>query len=214
MTFMQALIFVIVQWYAKQKFPDFNFFAMLNPEVLKGVKNYLDIGIPSTLMMSLEWWVYELIIILAGYININDTGAMGISYNIFFQVIMPSSGIGVATNIVVGWSLGANSAPDAKIYCLMGSSFCFVLNLLMCAGLIIYKNQVTHIFTMNNNVVPIVEDMMVYMTIAVMADSLVLTLQGALKALGYQIFCSKVILIAFYLVCIPMSYILAFPLEM
>jgi MATE family multidrug resistance protein len=37
---------------------------------LRGINEYLKLGIPSTAMICLEWWSFEVMILIAGYISV------------------------------------------------------------------------------------------------------------------------------------------------
>lgn len=47
--------------------PDKKTFRMLS--------QYLALGVPSVLMMMLEWWAYEVMTLMAGYIGVNEQAA-------------------------------------------------------------------------------------------------------------------------------------------
>jgi hypothetical protein len=40
--------------------------------ILLGLKEYLQIAIPSMLMIFLDWWVWELMILLSGYLSVPE----------------------------------------------------------------------------------------------------------------------------------------------
>ena len=40
--------------------------------VLSGIGEYLSLGIPSAIMLMLEWWAYELMTVIGGYIGVNE----------------------------------------------------------------------------------------------------------------------------------------------
>src|ERR1700733_13835000 len=51
-------------------------------ESLKHFKEYFMLGIPSILMFSLEFWAFELMIVLSGWISVNDVAANIIALNV------------------------------------------------------------------------------------------------------------------------------------
>lgn len=53
---------------------------------------YLKIGIPSAMMLCLEWGGFESLIILAGLISVEVSGAQVITLNTFFVLMMLSLG--------------------------------------------------------------------------------------------------------------------------
>ena len=41
-------------------------------ESLEKIGEYLELGVPSTAMLCLEWWVYELMILIVGSIGVDE----------------------------------------------------------------------------------------------------------------------------------------------
>ena len=35
-------------------------------------KEYVELGMPCTLMICLEWWAYNLMVVLSGYIGVEE----------------------------------------------------------------------------------------------------------------------------------------------
>ena len=46
-----------------------------NKKIFSGVRDYLALGIPSAIMLMLEWWAYELMTLMSGYIGVNEQAA-------------------------------------------------------------------------------------------------------------------------------------------
>ena len=43
-----------------------------NSESFQKIGEYLELGVPSTAMLCLEWWVYELMMLIVGTIGVNE----------------------------------------------------------------------------------------------------------------------------------------------
>lgn len=50
----------------------------------RGLKSYLKLGIPASLMYSLEWWTSEIQIFFASLISVESTAAMAIILNTMY----------------------------------------------------------------------------------------------------------------------------------
>lgn len=98
-------------------------------ECLKGWKSLLNLSIPSCISVCLEWWWYEIMILLCGLLlNPRATVAsMGILIQTTALIyIFPSSlSFGVSTR--VGNELGANNPKKAKLAAIVGLSSSFLL---------------------------------------------------------------------------------------
>ena len=69
---------------------------------LKGIKSYLALGIPSTAMLCLEWWSFDFMILIAGYISVNAAATAIIVLNSNVIIFMFPSGLSVAASALVG----------------------------------------------------------------------------------------------------------------
>jgi MATE family multidrug resistance protein len=50
--------------------------------IFLGLREYLQIAIPSMLMIFLDWWVWELMILLSGYLSVPEQAAQIVLMNI------------------------------------------------------------------------------------------------------------------------------------
>lgn len=57
-------------------------------ESFQELGDYLRIGVPSCCMLCLEWWSFEVLALMAGYISVDATGAHVIVLNTHVVVIM------------------------------------------------------------------------------------------------------------------------------
>lgn len=45
---------------------------MPDSRMFTNIGQYLVLGVPSAAMMCLEWWAYEVMTLMAGYIGVNE----------------------------------------------------------------------------------------------------------------------------------------------
>ena len=77
---------------------------------------YLSIGLPSALMVCFEWWAFEILAILSGYIGVEALACEVIIINIVSFVFMMPLGISFAASSLVGNYLGQGNPRQAKIF--------------------------------------------------------------------------------------------------
>jgi MATE family multidrug resistance protein len=75
-------------------------------ETFKELGAYIKLAIPSTLMLIFDWWSFELLAILAGYISVAVTGAHIIILNVYYFFVMFCLGTHIAACVQVGRSIG------------------------------------------------------------------------------------------------------------
>mmetsp|Transcript_33746 Transcript_33746/g.38862 ORF Transcript_33746/g.38862 Transcript_33746/m.38862 type:complete len:213 (+) Transcript_33746:446-1084(+) len=91
----------------------------INADSFRGLVQYLQYGVPAMVMLILEFWCFEALMILAGYLGPNKQGASIILLNIAVFVFMIACGISLSTSSLVGNSLGALRPDNAKTYAKM-----------------------------------------------------------------------------------------------
>lgn len=119
------VVYIIVSGVYKKTWPGFS------SDCLNEWKSLLGLAIPSCISVCLEWWWYEIMILLSGFmLNPQSTVAsMGILIQTTALIyIFPSSlSFGVSTR--VGNELGANRPNRAKLGAIIGLCFSFFFGL-------------------------------------------------------------------------------------
>ncbi|KAF4044989.1 MatE, partial [Phytophthora infestans] len=84
-------------------------------EALAHVALFLRLGVPGCLMMTMEWWAFELLTLMAGVLPsaVVSVSAHAVLVNINNTIYMTFAGLAVASNIRVGNCLGANAPKQA-----------------------------------------------------------------------------------------------------
>ena len=82
----------------------------------KGLIDYFKQGIPSTGMLCLEWWAFEIMTVFAACISLTATATQVIMMNIGALFFMPSLGLQTAGSFLIGERIGAHDIVNAKIY--------------------------------------------------------------------------------------------------
>jgi len=71
-------------------------------ESFSGLKSFLRLGLPSMLNHCLEWWAYEILCFLCGYIGVHEQAAFMLIFNIICVLYCVSFGLGMGLNSLVG----------------------------------------------------------------------------------------------------------------
>ncbi|GFP87675.1 mate efflux family protein 9 [Phtheirospermum japonicum] len=103
--------------------------AGLSTECLKGWKSLLELAIPSCISVCLEWWWYEIMILLCGLlVNPKATVAsMGILIQTTALIYIFPSSLSFSVSTRVGNEIGARRPEKAKMAAVVGLSCSFVL---------------------------------------------------------------------------------------
>ncbi len=85
-------------------------------ESLRDVKGYLKVGLPSLTMLCLEWWSFEVLAFMAGYISVEATAAHVVVLNTHVVLIMVPLGAQVAAAVLVGQAMGEGNHRKGRMY--------------------------------------------------------------------------------------------------
>jgi MATE family multidrug resistance protein len=81
---------------------------------VSGWKEYLALGLPSAVMLFVEWGSYEALSLVAGLIDTHTLAAHTIMATTVSLAFMPILGFAVAGSIRVGMKMGERKVEDAK----------------------------------------------------------------------------------------------------
>jgi len=158
----------------------------INRDSFVGFTEYLRFGIPSILMTALEFWCYEIINMMAGYIGVLELGASAICFNIICIGYMFISGFSFVSSTLVGNSLGASRPADAKIYVNISISIAIIISLLIGILILLFKKQLAYFFTEDAELADQIISTLPVMAVMNLFDSIQGMCQGVIKAMGYQ----------------------------
>ena len=87
-----------------------------NSDSFANLYEYYKLGIPAILMTSTEWWSFEILALLSGWISPVDLAANSVILNVSLLLFNISYGISCSSTNLVGNSLGERKPVTAKIY--------------------------------------------------------------------------------------------------
>lgn len=85
-------------------------------KVFRGIGQYMALGIPSAMMLCLEWWAYEVMTLMAGYIGVTAQAAQIVLMNMVAFMFMFALGLSSAACTTVGHQIGRGNIAKAIEY--------------------------------------------------------------------------------------------------
>ncbi|CAN4127511.1 unnamed protein product [Withania somnifera] len=181
-------------------------------ECFKGWKSLLNLAIPSCITVCLEWWWYEIMILLCGLlINPQSTVAsMGILIQTTALIyIFPSSlSFGVSTR--VGNELGANRPNRAKLAAIIGLCTSFVLGISALFFATMVRNIWAKMFTQDEEIMKLTAMVLPIIGLCELGNCPQTTGCGVLRGTARPKLGANVNLGCFYLVGMPIAIWLGF----
>ncbi|KAF8661726.1 hypothetical protein HU200_056677 [Digitaria exilis] len=181
-------------------------------EAFRELRRFADLAVPSALMICLEWWAFEILVLLSGLLPNPqlETSVLSICLNTGILLFMIPLGLSSAVSTRVSNELGAGQPQAAKlatrvvIYIALSTGFVLTLAMTLVRGVwgYMYSNE--------QEVVAYIARMLPVLGISFFIDGLHGSLSGVLTGCGKQKIGAAVNLGAFYLAGLPMAVLLAF----
>ncbi|KAG5521659.1 hypothetical protein RHGRI_034028 [Rhododendron griersonianum] len=190
--------------------------APISMDVLRGVGEFFSFAIPSAVMLCLEWWSFELLILLSGLLPNPEleTSVLSVcfvnSLNTISTLYAIPYGFGAAVSTRVSNELGAGNPQGARVAVFVVMFHAVMETTIVSATLFAMRRIFGYTFSNEKEVVDYVTSMAPLVCLSVIMDSLQGVLSGVARGCGWQHIGAYVNLGAFYLVGIPMAATLAF----
>ncbi|CAN6162777.1 unnamed protein product [Urochloa humidicola] len=182
---------------------------------LNDVKVYLKLAIPSTFMTCLEYWAFEMVVLLAGFLPDPkvETSILSISLNTMWMVYTIPSGLSSAISIRVSNELGAGNPQAARLSVYISGIMCLTEGLFIAIITVLVRDIWGYLYSSEKKIVNYVSMMMPILATSDFMDGIQCTLSGAARGCGWQKVCSIINLFAYYVIGLPSAVTFAFVLK-
>ncbi|XP_074521634.1 multidrug and toxin extrusion protein 1-like [Halichoeres trimaculatus] len=175
---------------------------------------FVQLAIPSMLMLCLEWWMFEMGGFLAGVISEAELGAQSIVYELAVIAYMFPLGFSAAASVRVGNALGAGDVEQAKLSSKVPILCSFIIACFIGAGLSISRNVIGYIFTSEQEILQRVADVMIIFCFMHVFDAVAGVTGGVLRGAGKQLIGALCNLVGYYFIGFPIGVSLMFAAQM
>ncbi|XP_062158525.1 protein DETOXIFICATION 16-like [Alnus glutinosa] len=181
-------------------------------EALHNMLTFVRLAIPSAVMVCLEMWSFELMVLLSGLLPNPEleTSVLSISLNTAATVWMIPFGLSCAVSTRVSNELGAGDPETARLA--VGVVFVMAITegILVGSVLILIRNVWGYAYSDEVEVIRYVAIMMPILAVSNFLDGLQCVLSGTARGCGWQKIGAYINLGSYYLVGIPAAVLLAF----
>ncbi|KAH7857071.1 hypothetical protein Vadar_008755 [Vaccinium darrowii] len=184
-------------------------------EAFHNILTFLKLAIPSAVMVCLENWSFEMMVLLSGLLPNPqlETSVLSISLNTASTVWMIPFGLSNAVSTRVSNELGAGNPQGARLAVCVVLVMAVTEGILVGAVLILIRNIWGNAYSNEVQVVRYVAAMMPILAISNFMDGLQSVLSGSVRGCGWQKIGAFVNLGSYYLVGIPCAVLFAFVLH-
>lgn len=181
-------------------------------EALHNIPSFLRLAIPSAVMVCLEMWSFELMVLLSGLLPNPklETSVLSICLNTAATVWMIPFGLSGAVSTRVSNELGAGHPQAARLAVFVVLVMAIAEGTLIGLLLILIRNIWGYAYSNEIEVVKYVAAMMPILALSNFLDGMQCVLSGTARGCGWQKIGAFVNLGSYYLVGIPCAILLAF----
>ncbi|KAI4999769.1 hypothetical protein ZWY2020_004358 [Hordeum vulgare] len=182
----------------------------------RGVGVFLRLALPSALMICLEWWSFELLILMSGLLPNPElqTSVLSICLTSITLLFTIPYGLGAAGSTRVANELGAGNPEGARSAVRVVMSVAVTEAVVVSGALLLSRRLLGRAYSSEEEVASAVAVMVPLVCITVITDGLQGVLSGVARGCGWQHVGAYVNLGSFYLLGIPMAMLLGFVLKM
>ncbi|KAI7899044.1 mate-domain-containing protein [Cokeromyces recurvatus] len=171
---------------------------------------FLKLSIPSLLMITAEWWAFELSSLAASYLSTNDLATQSIVLTTASATYTIPFGVSVAASNRIGNALGASLAQTAKIASYITICLAVFFGTLNSTFFMLTRDRIGYLFTSDEDVVRLVSQIIPLCALFQIADGISGVCGGVIRGMGRQSFAAWVNLFSYYVVALPVGYWLTF----
>ncbi|CAD6265010.1 unnamed protein product [Miscanthus lutarioriparius] len=173
------------------------------------------LSLGSAVMLCLEFWFYMFLIVIVGNLENAQVAvaAVSICTNLFGWQIMVFFGFNAAISVRVSNELGAGRPRAAKLAILVVLMSSVAIGLAFFILILAFRDVYGAPFTESPEVVRAVASLGVVFAFSLLLNSVQPVLSGVAVGAGWQWLVAYVNLGCYYLVGIPVGYMIAFPLR-
>ncbi|KAL6643271.1 hypothetical protein ACP70R_021452 [Stipagrostis hirtigluma subsp. patula] len=181
-------------------------------EGLKELRRFTELAVPSAMMICLEWWSFEILVLLSGLLPNPqlETSVLSICLNTGALLYMIPLGLTYSISTRVSNELGAGQPQRAKLATRVVMYMALSEGLVITLTMTLLRSVWGYMYSNEQEVVTYIAKMLPILGISFFIDGLHSSLSGVLTGCGKQKIGAAVNLGAFYLVGIPMAVLLAF----
>ena len=171
---------------------------------------FIALGIPGTAMLCSEWWAFEATIIMAGFLGTEQVAAQVIILQVASLAFMVPLGLGIAGCTIVGNALGAQKRLLAIDMADLSMRSILVLEFAVATIIMLLGKWYVRIFTDDEDVLYHSDRMIPFLAFFTFIDGIQGVASGILRGCGKQFMGAVTNFIAFYVIGLPMSYLICF----
>ncbi|XP_072069349.1 protein DETOXIFICATION 16 isoform X2 [Arachis hypogaea] len=185
-------------------------------EAFHNIPSFMRLAIPSAVMVCLESWSFEMMVLLSGLLPNPklETSVLSICLNTSTTVWTIPFGLSGAVSTRVSNELGAGHPRSARLAVYFVFAMAMVEGIFVGAMMILKRDIWGYAYSNEEEVVTYVATMLPILATSIFLDSLQCVLSGTARGCGWQKMGALINLGSYYLIGIPAAILFAFVFHM
>lgn len=179
-----------------------------------GLQEYLWLALPVVAMMAVEWWAFEMLSLAVGYFHSREKLAAHVTaVNVASILYLAGTGAQKATATLVGGAVGRGDEASVRRFFRAALEWNCGAGALMGLAVVVLRGEIAVAFAPNS---PGVQDLLMrllpLLAVQGVIDGVNQVMQGALQGFGLQNRASRVSLLCYWGIQLPVALTFGFPL--
>ncbi|KAL6853629.1 hypothetical protein ACP4OV_019658 [Aristida adscensionis] len=191
--------------------------AGFSREAFRGVPGFLRLAVPSALMICMEFWSFEMLMLLSGLLPNPklETAVMSICFNTYLFAFKIPMGLSAAASAAYASNeLGAGRPQAARLATRVVMLLALSLGVSEGLVLVLVRRLLGYAYSNAEEVASYTARMMPVLAVCILFDSMECVLSGVVRGCGRQKIGAYINLSDYYLAGIPAASIFAFGLHL
>jgi MATE family multidrug resistance protein len=172
------------------------------------------IGVPSGLQFFFEIAAFSLAVIMMGWLGENQLAAHQIAINVASTTYMMASGLGIAGGIRVGEGRGLKDVRKIRFSGNVALLLVIIFMTAMMLVILVFNRFLVELYIADNEVIVIAMRLMIVAAIFQLSDGIQVVSLGILRGISDVNIPTWITMFAYWVISLPLGYLLAFNLEM
>ncbi|XP_075497964.1 protein DETOXIFICATION 40-like [Primulina tabacum] len=199
-------VYILVSDRCKETWTGFSMMAF------SGLWGFFKLSLASAVMLCLEAWYYQIIMLIAGLLPNPEVtlDSLSVCVTILGWVFMVSVGFNAAASVRVSNELGAGHPKSAAFSVLVVTLTSLIIAFMFGIVSLVFRHQLSYAFTSGQVVSDAVSDLAPFLAGAILLNGVQPVLSGVAVGCGWQAFVAYVNIGCYYIVGIPVGAVLGF----
>ncbi|XP_057842621.1 protein DETOXIFICATION 40 [Cryptomeria japonica] len=184
-------------------------------QAFTGLPSFLKLSIASAVMLCLETWYFQIMVLLAGLLKNAEIAldSLSICTSILGWVFMIPIGFNAAASVRVSNELGAGNPKAAAFSVIVVTTFSFLISVIFAIIIMLIRNVMSYAFTEGKEVADATSELAPFLAASIILNGIQPVLSGVAIGSGWQALVAYINVGCYYIVGIPLGCLLGFKFD-